>query len=582
MLVDTKGAGPCRFASLLILTALAVILPAVCRARPAGDKVAEFRIPPDAVATVEGSGLLTITDVGDGSVLLDVEQAAISSPNRLTASTAIFSGLFSEGAPCGHRGFSGSVDDDGDGLIDEDRADGLDNDGDGLIDEDFAAIGDGMAVVSRRIDGRAYHLEVYHWDYPHLDNIVFLGLDATARNGNPEPAQATLTSYGGEWVEIVADLRRHSVADETVREDILNVSRIDNGDRSHWLGVLLVGDGKILGSGDSLDAELADGSSVLAIAAAPTLLQLRFAMSFVHALKSGAPVVPGGDDVPWIVPPLCPACRQARALPARWESGAEGSWRLIFTIDPGSFALLDPDEFNIGGRALGAPLSLAWNPGEAESRGWEEDCANYRESAKTAPALLSDPYLDHRFGMRHDERGELVFTFADGEPHEGEFLAGGFLCGRSFIGELAEPQPEPVVDEYRIEAASLDVSGRPPMLSPTLLETFPNPFRDQTRLRFRVPETVGEGFVWGEGESPAVDLEARIPYSSSSPVVSLKVYTVAGHEIATIFNGSRPVGEFEFSWDGNDAAGRKVAAGTYFCKLQIEHWSVTKRVTFLR
>ncbi len=73
-----------------------------------------------------------------------------------------------------------------------------------------------------------------------------------------------------------------------------------------------------------------------------------------------------------------------------------------------------------------------------------------------------------------------------------------------------------------------------------------------------------------------------IPYQSHTPIVSLKVYTVAGHEVVTLFDGICAIGTYETTWSGNDRGGRPVAVGTYFCKLQIENWSVTKRVVLLR
>jgi flagellar hook assembly protein FlgD len=119
-------------------------------------------------------------------------------------------------------------------------------------------------------------------------------------------------------------------------------------------------------------------------------------------------------------------------------------------------------------------------------------------------------------------------------------------------------------------------------LSPGLLESYPNPFVDQLNIRFTVPLTVGEGFVWDDEHKPHLKAEDLIPYQESSPRVMMKIYSIAGHEVATLFDERCDVGSRSTSWNGQDTMGRPMAAGTYFCKLQIENWSVTQRVALLR
>jgi hypothetical protein len=100
--------------------------------------------------------------------------------------------ITSEGAPGGGR----LLDDDGDGLLDEDPLDGYDNDGDGFIDEDFAAISQQMFTAvyydtsssmnqSRTRDfhrplGILVREESYAWTSSALEN--FIGIEYKVTN----------------------------------------------------------------------------------------------------------------------------------------------------------------------------------------------------------------------------------------------------------------------------------------------------------------------------------------------------------------------------------------------------------------
>jgi len=136
------------------------------------------------------------------------------------------------------------------------------------------------------------------------------------------------------------------------------------------------------------------------------------------------------------------------------------------------------------------------------------------------------------------------------------------------------------VDQARI----LKSGDQRPTLSPQLLEGYPNPFRDVIRLRFRVPATMGEAFVWDKesGPPPGVDPQSAVPWQGGMPQISVKIYSINGQELVTLFTGNQGPGENSVQWSGTDSFGRQVASGTYFCKLQLGDWSITNRIVFLR
>jgi len=116
------------------------------------------------------------------------------------------------------------------------------------------------------------------------------------------------------------------------------------------------------------------------------------------------------------------------------------------------------------------------------------------------------------------------------------------------------------------------------------LEGFPNPFRDYIQLRFAVPATVGEAFVWGDNQDPpaGVNPQAAVAWRSGTPSVSVRIYSLNGQELVTLFAASQGPGQNMVQWDGTDSYGRQVASGTYFCKLQMDEYSVTRRLVYLR
>jgi flagellar hook assembly protein FlgD len=69
----------------------------------------------------------------------------------------------------------------------------------------------------------------------------------------------------------------------------------------------------------------------------------------------------------------------------------------------------------------------------------------------------------------------------------------------------------------------------------------PNPFTDETRVAYSLPE------------------RGR---------VRLAVYDVAGREVAVLANGVQDAGHHNQSWDGRASHGARLTAGVYFARLE--------------
>jgi hypothetical protein len=84
----------------------------------------------------------------------------------------------------------------------------------------------------------------------------------------------------------------------------------------------------------------------------------------------------------------------------------------------------------------------------------------------------------------------------------------------------------------------------------------PNPFNPSTRLRF---DLAGSGRV------------------------SLRIHDLAGRRVRTLVDGEvLPAGAHERIWDGRDAAGRPVAAGTYLARITAGEWAAVTRLTLVK
>jgi hypothetical protein len=64
--------------------------------------------------------------------------------------------------------------------------------------------------------------------------------------------------------------------------------------------------------------------------------------------------------------------------------------------------------------------------------------------------------------------------------------------------------------------------------------------------------------------NPSTTVPVAIPRNS---VVALKVYTILGEEVRTLYAGPIEAGRHWFVWDGTNEQGRSVATGVYLVRL---------------
>jgi hypothetical protein len=113
-----------------------------------------------------------------------------------------------------------------------------------------------------------------------------------------------------------------------------------------------------------------------------------------------------------------------------------------------------------------------------------------------------------------------------------------FVASDEGLGSVVEAG----VDDFLIAGIfGLSGAGDAPLAMRVKLEqNFPNPFNPKTTIRFQLP---------------------------SADHVLLGIYDARGRLLRHLLGGQMPAGDHAITWNGQDALGRQVASGVYYCKL---------------
>jgi len=77
--------------------------------------------------------------------------------------------------------------------------------------------------------------------------------------------------------------------------------------------------------------------------------------------------------------------------------------------------------------------------------------------------------------------------------------------------------------------------------------------------------------------------ETSIDYSlSRESEVRVRIYSASGRVVRTLVDGRMPAGPHLTSWNGTDDAGRSVASGVYWCRLESGSFRMSRRMILLR
>jgi flagellar hook assembly protein FlgD len=103
------------------------------------------------------------------------------------------------------------------------------------------------------------------------------------------------------------------------------------------------------------------------------------------------------------------------------------------------------------------------------------------------------------------------------------------------------------------------------------------------------------GGVTAVGATPPAELALHggvpSPFSQSTRIdydlpasdhVRLDVYDVSGARIRTLVDQARGAGHFAATWDGRDDAGRRVASGVYYLRMETHAKAQNQKVVLVR
>ena len=90
-----------------------------------------------------------------------------------------------------------------------------------------------------------------------------------------------------------------------------------------------------------------------------------------------------------------------------------------------------------------------------------------------------------------------------------------------------------------------------------MLDPWPNPFVNQTRITF------------------------ELPLMENISAVKISVYNAIGQHVRTLVDGKKNVGTHTLYWDGRDRFGSPVGSGLYFIKMMFGNNKIINKVVFL-
>ncbi len=502
-----------------------------------------------------------------------------------------------EGIPGGHRYPLLERDDDGDGVVDEDRLDGVDNDGDGKIDEDYAAVGDEMSVLSFDAAGPDdkpllhFHQENYTWTLPHIDGMVAIKLTVQNVSGRTiddvyigsvirwdDPGELAVSTQG---LDVAAGTEELLVSKGILvtEEGLPMVAALffaePEDKNASWLTGMVGGARPLAG----LVQTFVDADRGIEIRDEPAAAEASEASGeseedrgedtngrYVYGVSPNlGALAPGEEVVVYAALVVVPKMDGV-------DSAIDAAYRTV--VGDGTHRMVPPP-VSLKRRAMWGTYTVKYEGGGDTPTGATLNLENARGHG-IGPGDIS--YLSG-IDMRRVESRELfngdLELVLDGEMF-GEIAASGGrvkLYGRLKSGEFFDL----ALNSVDRDQAQLQVDGmsetqfwsQPGKLTPELLSGSPNPFREATTIFYEVPSSVSDddgGFL-----------------SLANPVsTSVKIYNVAGRLVSIIVDTILPPGQYNTSWNAVDDKGSGVASGVYYIKLQIGRKHVTKRLIQLK
>ncbi len=130
-----------------------------------------------------------------------------------------------------------------------------------------------------------------------------------------------------------------------------------------------------------------------------------------------------------------------------------------------------------------------------------------------------------------------------------------FTKSNIILGGLNRSITKNLISSFRFHNAPVAIENIAIQILPSDESIFPNPSNPTTTFQFSITH-----------QSP----------------VSIKIFSISGKRVKTIFNGTLQAGIHQYIWDGKDENGLNLSAGVYSILLSTGDKKVAKRIVLTR
>ena len=168
----------------------------------------------------------------------------------------------------------------------------------------------------------------------------------------------------------------------------------------------------------------------------------------------------------------------------------------------------------------------------------------------------SQPFL---LNYKNLEDGGVRMGLFSTEPFAGGDSVLSLTFGRKGDDPLSTMELGDIyINDHRLDDVSMNVrpeNGSGLIDGVNLIQNVPNPFNEETVIRFQIQET---------------------------SKIGLFVYNNRGQEVVSLLDEERPPGVYGVPWDGRNRLGRIVPSGIYFYRLFVDREQIVKKMVKVR
>ena len=94
-----------------------------------------------------------------------------------------------------------------------------------------------------------------------------------------------------------------------------------------------------------------------------------------------------------------------------------------------------------------------------------------------------------------------------------------------------------------------------------------------------IPEQFAINNLYPNPFNPVINFNIRI---KNPDRVNISIIDILGRNINNLYKGTMVSGNYNFSWDGNNAIGKQVSSGTYFLVVSNNYQTLVEKMLYLK